>query len=71
MAVCGRWAGQDGGERAQQETLAPVGGDVGHWRTGGVRPGVEWLAAGPGATELGFPRPALGKMQGGGGVPGG
>ena len=23
MAVCGRWAGQDGGERTQQETLAP------------------------------------------------
>ena len=31
---------------------------------GAVRPGVEWLAVGPGATELGFPGPALGKMQG-------
>ena len=48
---------QDGGERTQQETLAPggaswrgrwVGRLMGQWRTGGVRPGVESLAAGRG-----------------------
>ena len=55
MAACGRWAGQDGRERTQQETLADrdgaswrgrwVGRLMGQWRTGGVRPGVESLAA--------------------------
>ena len=28
-----------------------------------VRPGMEWLAAGPRPAELGFPRPAPGEMQ--------
>ena len=50
--------------------MARVGGDVqlagtlGQWRTGAVRPGVESLAAGQGASDLLLPRPALGKMQG-------
>ena len=35
-----------------------------NWEPGAVRLGVEWLAAGPGATDLLLPRPALGKMQG-------
>ena len=58
MATCSGCGERDGGERTRQEALAgrtgaslrgrSVGGDVGHWRTGGVRPGVEWLAAGPG-----------------------
>ena len=42
------------GKRHSRTGLARVGGDVqlagtlGQWRTGTVRPGVEWLAAGPG-----------------------
>ena len=54
--VWGRWAGRDGGDRTQQETLADrdsaswrgcsIGRMAGQWRTGGVRPGVESLAAG-------------------------
>ena len=46
--------------------LARVGGDVGG--TGGRAPsGWEWNGSQPGqgATELGFPRPALWQMQGG------
>ena len=58
VAVWGRWAGRDGGERTQQEAFADrtgaswrvswVGWLMGQWRTGGVRLGVESLAAGPG-----------------------
>ena len=61
-------------DRTRQEALADrtgaslrgrsVGGALGHWRTGAVRPGVEWLATGPRPTELGIPRPALWQMQG-------
>ena len=74
VRVCGRWAGRDGGERTQQEALADRGGAS--WRGRSV---VRWVAQAPtlpsgrkwnrsqpgqGATELGFPRPALGQMQG-------
>ena len=58
MAVCdGRWGtrGDRGhGKRRSRTGLARVCGDVqfggtlGQWRTGGVRPGVESLAAGRG-----------------------
>ena len=45
------WVGRDGGERTQQETLADRGGASlrGRWVSCrlAVRPGVEWLAAGP------------------------
>ena len=50
--------------------MARVGGDVqlAGWRVSGGRAqsGWEWNGSqsGQGATELGFPRPALGKMQG-------
>ena len=68
MAVCGRWAGQDGGERTQQETLAPGGASLrGRWGTGGrALSGREWNGSQPGqgAAELLLPRPAPGKMQG-------
>ena len=63
MAACSGCGERDGGERTRQEALADrtgaslrgrsVCGDVqfagtlGHWRTGAVRPGVEWLATGP------------------------
>ena len=58
VAACGRWAGRDGGERTQQETLAdrdwrelagtfgcPLGGSG---TDGAVRQEVESLAAVPG-----------------------
>ena len=58
VAVWGRWAGRDGGighgKRRSRTGLARVCGDVqfagtlGQWRTGGVRLGVESLAAGLG-----------------------
>ena len=57
VTVWGRWEKRDGGDTTQQETLAPggaswrgrwVGRLMGQWRTGGVRPGVESLAAGRG-----------------------
>ena len=74
VAVWERWAGRDGGERTQQETLADRAGAS--WRGRLV---VRWVAQAPtlpsgsdwnrsqpgqGAAELGFPRPAPGKMQG-------
>ena len=63
MTVCGRWVGRDGGEGTQQETLAD--------RTGASLRG-RWISDGralsgwecQGATELGFPRPALWQMRG-------
>ena len=52
---CGEGDGGIGhGKRRSRTGLARVGGDVqlvgtlGQWRTGAVRLGVEWLAAGPG-----------------------
>ena len=51
---CGeRDGGRGHGKRRSRTGLARVCGDVqfagrlGHWRTGAVRPGVEWLATGP------------------------
>ena len=51
---CGERDGRIGhGQRRSRTGLARVCGDVqlagalGHWRTGVVRPGVEWLATGP------------------------
>ena len=74
MTVWGRWAGRDGGERTRREVLAAglarVCGDVrlGGWRVscGRAPSGWEWNRSQPcqGATELGFPRPALWQMQG-------
>ena len=73
LDVCGRWAGQDGGDRTQQETLADRSGAS--WRgrlvgrlMGSVADGSsgwEWnrLQPGEGAAELLLPRPAPGKMQ--------
>ena len=73
VTVWGRWAGRDGGERTQQETLAERAGAS--WRGRSV---VRWVAQGPalpsgrkwnrsqsgqGAAELGFPGPALWQMQ--------
>ena len=73
MAVWERWAGRDGGERTQQETLADRAGAswrgrlVVHWvaQAPTLPSGSEWNRSQPGqgAAELGFPRPALGKMQ--------
>ena len=58
----------------QQERLAgrlgaswrgrSVGRMAGQWQTGAVRLGVAGLAIERGATELGFPGPTLGQMQG-------
>ena len=47
---CGERDGGIGHGKMRSRTgLARVGGDVGgHWRTGAVRLGVEWLAAGSG-----------------------
>ena len=65
--VWGRWAGRDGGERTQQETLADRAGASLRGRSVGGRAasGREWNRSQPcqGAAELGFPWPALGKMQ--------
>ena len=73
VTVCGRWAGRDGGERPQQETLADRAGAS--WRGRSV---VRWVAQAPtlpsgrkwnrsqpcqGAAELGSSGPMLGKMQ--------
>ena len=51
---CGeRYGGIGHGKRRSRTGMARVGGDVqlagtlGQWRTGAVRLGVEWLAAGP------------------------
>ena len=72
--VWGRWARRDGGERMQQEGLADQGGAslrgvrLAGWRVSCRRApsGWEWNRSQPcqGASELGFPRPALGQMQG-------
>ena len=74
VTVWGRWAGRDGGERTQQETLAERAGAS--WRGRSV---VRWVAQAPalpsgrkwnrsqsgqGAAELGFPGPAPWQMQG-------
>ena len=54
VAVVSEMAGRGHGKRRSRTGLARVCGDVqlagtlGHWRTGAVRPGVEWLATGPG-----------------------
>ena len=74
MAVCGRWAGQDGRERTQQETLADRAGaswwgrSVGRWvaQAPTLPSGWKWNRSQPcqGAAELGFSRPSLGQMQG-------
>ena len=73
VAACGRWAGRDGGERTQQETLADRAGaswrgrSVVRWvaQAPTVPPGRKWNRSQPcqGAAELVFPRPMLGKMQ--------
>ena len=53
VAVVSEMAGRGHGKRRSRTGLARVGGEVqlagtlGHWRTGAVRPGVEWLATGP------------------------
>ena len=53
VAVVSEMAGRGHGKRRSRTGLARVCGDVqlagalGHWRTGAVRPGVEWLATGP------------------------
>ena len=72
--VWGRWARRDGGERTQQEGLADQGAAslrgvrLAGWRVSCRRApsGWEWNRSQPcqGASELGFPRPALGQMQG-------
>ena len=72
--VWGRWARRDGGERTQQDGLADQGGAslrgvrLAGWRVSCRRApsGWEWNRSQPcqGASELGFPRPALGQMQG-------
>ena len=63
---CGERDGGIGHGKMRSRTgLARVGGDVGG--TGGRAPsGWEWNGSQPGqgATELGFPRPALWQMQG-------
>ena len=72
VTVWGRWVGRDGGERTREvlADLARVCGDVrlGGWRVscGRAPSGWEWNRSQPcqGATELGFPRPALWQMQG-------
>ena len=65
--------GKNGGERTQQETLAPGGVSwrgvrLAGWRvsSGRAQSGWEWNGSqsGQGATGLILPRPALGKMQG-------
>ena len=63
-------AGRDGGERTQQETLSDRGGASLRggwvvWWMGQAPSGRRWQGSQPseGATELGFPGPALGKMQ--------
>ena len=73
--VWGRWARRDGGERMQQEGLTDQGGAefagssvgrmAGQLQTGRRQAG-SGIARSPGqgASELGFPRPALGQMQG-------
>ena len=73
VTVCGRWVGRDGGERTQQETLADRAGaswrgrSVVRWmaQTPALPSGRKWNRSQPcqGAAELGFPGPALGKMQ--------
>ena len=66
-ALCGSCEARDGERDTQQETLATGVardcGDVGS--VAGWPSGREWngLQPGQGATELGFPRPAPGKMQ--------
>ena len=63
-------AGRGRGERCSRTGLARVCGDVrlGGWRVscGRAPSGWEWNRSQPcqGATELGFPRPALWQMQG-------
>ena len=42
MTVCGRWVGQGGGEKTQQETLADPAGAS--WRGCSV---VSWMAQAP------------------------
>ena len=74
MAVCdGRWGTREDrghGKRRSRTGLARVGGAFswrGRWVSGGRAPsGGEWNGSQPGqgATELGFPRPALWQMQG-------
>ena len=65
-----RWRGEGRGERCSRTGLARVCGDVrlGGWRVscGRAPSGWEWNRSQPcqGATELGFPRPALWQMQG-------
>ena len=66
MAVCGRWTGQDCGERTQQGTTRTgLAGTLG-WSVEGsvaavaVRLGMEWLAAGPRRGCTGFPRASAG-----------
>ena len=48
VTVCGRWAGRDGGERAQQETLADRTGAS--WRGPSV---VRWVAEAPTCRQAG------------------
>ena len=70
MAVVSEMAGRGHGKRRSRTGLARVGGDVqlagtlGQWR-GRAPSGREWNGSQPGqgATELGFPRPALWQMQ--------
>ena len=70
VAVVSEMAGRGHGKRHSRAGLAQVCGDVslrGRWGTGGRAPsGREWNGSQPGqgATELGFPRPALWQMQG-------
>ena len=70
VAVVSEIAGRGHGKRRSRTGLAQVCGDVRltGWRVSGGRApsGREWngLQPGQGATELGFPRPAIWKMQG-------
>ena len=59
-----RWRGEDAARGARGPDWREFAGTLGQWRTGAV--GREWNGSQPGqgATELGFPRPMLGKMQG-------
>ena len=44
-AVCRRFLGRRW--RPTVAVVSEMAGTLGHWRTGAVRPGVEWLATGP------------------------
>ena len=67
MALCGSCDARDGERRSRELSRTGVArvcrevGSVAGWQSGG-----EWNGSQPGhgASELGFPRPMLGKMQG-------